>query len=405
MRQLFQDTAYQGQAAWQSRLESVAVKKLGRELQIQERQLITAMLSGLPVDLFKQVESQWFGNEKAIVQVNDKQVPARLVATQDLLLDDDDSSQAESADDLLRSSSTKGLKYDTPPNQTPVQVPAQTPADPVIAPQQTAAGRPQESALENDLLLSEDNDLTSQQATEELQMDQLLHNAQSDRPKTVKMTAATQLAGGGWYLDSQLYSLKYMPRGHADPVVGAWIQFAALIQTEQAAVDQVSTHSEAAGAFLPEFSPGSDVARACRECHLPHENAVNIADVDYWKSWQDDGLKHFTKFDHRPHLTLASTADCRHCHQLNPERLESYAAKLQSYRQDSNRDQKKFVASCSQCFAQEFVAIEKSQCSACHQAGGASQSCTQCHNYHVGSQQLESSLPVSENSEPARQAK
>ncbi|HAC91068.1 MAG TPA: hypothetical protein DCF63_10630 [Planctomycetaceae bacterium] len=409
MRQLFQDTAYQGQAAWQSRLESVAVNKLGRELKIQERQLITTMLSGLPIDLFKQIESQWFGNEKAIVQVHDKPIPARLVATQDLLLDDDDSSQAESAEDLLRSSSTKGLKYETPPTQTPSQAPGQspvqTPADPVIAPQQTASGRPQASAQESDLLLSEDDDLTSQQATDDLHTAPLLPGAQSDQSNSVKMTAAKQLAGGGWYLDSQLYSLKYMPRGHADPVVGAWIQFASLLQTDQAAVDQLSTHSEAAGAFLPEFSPGSEVARACRECHLPHENAVNIAQADYWRSWRDDGLKHFTKFDHRPHLTLASTADCRHCHQLNSQRSESYAAALQSYRQDSNRDRKKFVASYSQCFAEEFEAIEKSQCSACHQAGGASQSCTQCHNYHVGSQQLESSLQDSENSEPPQQAK
>lgn len=412
MRQLFQDTAFQGQAAWHSRLESVAVKRLGRELQHKERQLITVMLSGLPIDLFKQIESQWFGNKKAIVQVNDRLIPTRLVATQDLLLDDDDSNKAESADDLLRSSSTKGLTYDRTPATTvdadrdTAQTKRQEPAPAINITPEVTTPSSQELAQEDNLLLSDDDDETIlKQEMDEAHSEQLLPQTPVDPQRLAKFTAATQLAGGGWYLDSQLYSLKYMPRGHADQVVAAWIQFAALLQTNQRTADQQPEHAALlGGALLPEFSPGADVTRACRECHLPHETSVDIASTEYWQSWQGDGLKQFTKFDHRPHLTLASTADCRHCHQLNPQRQEDYAVALQNYRQDSNRDQKKFVASYSQCFSQEFTAIEKSQCSACHQAGGASQSCTQCHNYHVGSQQLESSLPVSENSKPPQQA-
>jgi nitrate/TMAO reductase-like tetraheme cytochrome c subunit len=71
-----------------------------------------------------------------------------------------------------------------------------------------------------------------------------------------------------------------------------------------------------------------------------------------WKSKRRAAnLRPITKFDHGPHMTLLKLNDCQSCHQLGQL---------------------------------DFVSMRKDQCSSCHQADAAGESCTQCHNYHVG---------------------
>jgi len=182
-----------------------------------------------------------------------------------------------------------------------------------------------------------------------------------------------QLAYGGWMIDRQRMAIVYVPTGHADQWLSKWIE-----------LEEMRTSST---------QPKIGMATQCRQCHclnsrlssptaplptapLPtakwnvafrqaNEVALKLATVSFadlnacWKSSRRAAnLRPITKFDHTPHLTLPSISDCRSCHQL--------------------------TAASSQFAHEEFMPMQKSQCSSCHQANAAGDSCTQCHNYHVG---------------------
>jgi hypothetical protein len=121
------------------------------------------------------------------------------------------------------------------------------------------------------------------------------------------------------------------------------------------------------------------LAHQCRQCHSLHSSdpnqpspslnwsvsfrKANQGGQDMLKSdsfsnecWKSNrraaNLRPITKFDHGPHLTLPKLNDCQSCHPLGKT---------------------------------DFLPIQKNQCSSCHQENAAGESCTQCHNYHVGS--------------------
>ncbi len=176
-----------------------------------------------------------------------------------------------------------------------------------------------------------------------------------------------QLAFGGWMIDRQRMSIVYVPTGHADPWLSKWIELEEMRRGSNALPgDQRAQQTFA-------------LAQQCRQCHSLHSiepsqpspsstwsvsfRKANQGGQDIIKSdsisnecWKSDkraaNLRPITRFDHGPHLTLPKLNDCQSCHQLGKT---------------------------------DFIPMQKSQCSSCHQANAAGESCTQCHHYHVGS--------------------
>lgn len=416
-RQLLRDTANDGQEAWKIRLTTVATKALGRSPNADEQKLIRNMIAGLPPDLFRQAEVLWFDQRNRALSSVEKQGVMSLVSTQDLLLDDSKKPlDDEDADSLLRGSSTEGLNYKNQAGKTQAtdktQAVIQTPSPPETinnpalsvpstqsfelqrTPPRSTADK--QTSKQSELLGGEDGDLSA---------DELLKSptsgptknpskastngsvAPTTEPRTsaggaAKFTAKKQIAEGGWYLDSQLYTVKYMPMGHGDSVVAAWIQFAALVDSASSSAAQTATDQVLPSWHTPNWKPGSEAVGGCTECHLLPTTSTFTAGIEDWRAKKPSVAKSFTKFSHKPHTTLAVTSDCKHCHRFDTTQSQRFAEIEKSHGDALGR----FVRyqKSQQHFQCEFTSIEKSQCNACHRSGGAAEGCTQCHNYHVG---------------------
>jgi Zn finger protein HypA/HybF involved in hydrogenase expression len=219
---------------------------------------------------------------------------------------------------------------------------------------------------DDDLLLGNDDNLLSNDPNS-LVTPSAIGNSKSERFKDSR--SWDQLAFGGWMIDRQRMAIVYVPNGHADPWLSRWIEL-----------------EEQRQGTLPEHKIA--LAHQCRQCHslssLNQSNSpvsksnrsVSFREANQSKfrlqmlsgehenaCWKSEkraaNLRQITKFDHTPHLTLPRLSDCRTCHQLN--------------------------ANSSPVFHQpEFAPMKKSQCTDCHQKNAAGESCTQCHDYHVG---------------------
>ncbi len=83
IERLIDETAEQGQRAWQARLESEMTRRMQRPLTAQDRELVTAMTTGLPPNLFQEIRSRWFQSGKSLAfdRANTKSIAkARLVS-------------------------------------------------------------------------------------------------------------------------------------------------------------------------------------------------------------------------------------------------------------------------------------------------------------------------------------
>ncbi|MBF0623977.1 MAG: cytochrome c3 family protein [Magnetococcales bacterium] len=175
------------------------------------------------------------------------------------------------------------------------------------------------------------------------------------------VTADAWIEGGGWYREG--YSLYYLPTGHEDGFLEAWLD---------QLYDRRQRSSEARGLF--ELLTRSEAAGQCGKCHfgtqtprptgesLPREQAVIAQQPGRWHGRLVPlNSKAFKKFHHRSHLSLV--ADCAVCHPFNP------AAPVPG--------QNGLVTS-------GFAQLNKKVCADCHRPGRAGDTCLQCHNYHVG---------------------
>ncbi len=189
-----------------------------------------------------------------------------------------------------------------------------------------------------------------------------------------------QLAFGGWMIDRQRMAIVYVPRGHADEWLSRWIELEEMRPLVNSSKNGDGPQNRIA------------MAQQCRQCHalqpakkpnesLQHENWTESfrqanqsplsrellsgdASNAGWKSKRlAADIRQITKFDHTPHLALPKISDCRSCHLLESQSHVPIA--LGSPRE-------------------EFAPMKKAQCAGCHQPNAAGESCTQCHNYHVG---------------------
>ncbi|MBX3424018.1 MAG: hypothetical protein KF752_20875 [Pirellulaceae bacterium] len=387
LRRLLLETAVEGQSAWQRRLVVTATEVLGRQLSVSENSLVEAMVVGLPPDLFRHVDSHWFGDHSSLASIQQSQVPVRLVGLQDLLLLED-AEDNESPEDLLRGSSTQGLKY----QQQSGKSSQQAPTDILDAGSDTT-----ESVHE--LLSQPLNERSRQQGvppnapSPETSQEPAIavpgEGSDTKSTKVPKLIGAKHLFAGGWYLDSQLFALRYMASGHGDPVIAAWLQYAALVAGAERK-ETIADGTAVGTTLLRTVAAGmlTGVMAECRQCHLPAQQHNLVSSPMVWKGLSSQPAKRLTRFDHRPHLMLSGTADCRHCHRLNEAAAEGYTAIVKLLQANDATALHFHQVATQQHFQSDFRAMEKSQCTACHRQGGAPQGCTQCHDYHIGPNQL-----------------
>jgi len=337
-RALINDIAANGQAAWRKRLASVLIQSLSRELSPHEVLLVDDLCAGLPPDVFRQMQQSWFGEGgngiasnagNAGAVSNGYSPPTQLVSAQD--------------DELLLSSTKKEINDDL-----------------LGGPQQKSdlatAGATARSAAPRS-----DDDLLAGNGSES--------PALIERQKLTKLRGAIHVVQGGWYLDNETLTLRYMPRGHNDPTLAAWSEFATLLASAIVDdTDKPTRHVE-----LSRQVPGG-----CTQCHvLGVGDTTSPLDQSPWTAISKPATaRSITKFDHTPHLTLPTLSDCKYCHQLD---LNGGAKSLYQLTTTSGRSVQD-GSSLPKC---EFKSMHLEQCSACHHRNAASTGCTQCHNYHI----------------------
>lgn len=329
VRRLLEEIAAEGQAAWHRRLSTVAVEHLKRELTQNEQELIQRMTAGLPPDLFRQIEREWFqapGNLAADGRMLSP--PARAVSYQDDLLEDD-----LLEDDKLRAGfELLDGEWATPPSNKP--------------------------------------DINQQ------------------RESFAKLSGLKHVLQGGWYLDEDLLAVRYRPSGHADPLLAAWTEYTVLLAAQLAASSAPHGLTELSSQLIPGGCTSCHLVSDA--AHMPVSTSSLSSP---WSSVQrSPTLRPFTKFDHQPHLTLPLIRDCRYCHVLNSSNnVLGETASTADQPLSSSVSQRKpsplaelQAVSLAHHLHLEFKPMEKSQCTACHRPNSAGDGCTQCHNYHVG---------------------
>lgn len=334
-RALVNDIASGGQAAWRLRLESALTRSLKRELSPREVQLVSDLCAGLPPDVFRQMQHNWFGEGAKGIAANRRQASGDSIPFTQLVSAQDD--------DLLLSSSDKANDDEllgSPESKDNVQ-----------KEQSTAPSA-------DDLLLGKERTRSDSPAA---------------RQRLTKLRGAIHVVQGGWYLDNDTLTLRYMPRGHSDPTLAAWSEFAVLLGSANFNdVEESKKHAE-----LAKQVPGG-----CTQCHeLSGQAGSTITespvDKSLWKALSKPATtRSITKFDHTPHLTLPTLSDCKYCHQL-----DSTSNARSNFQFTTTNDRK--VVDGSLLSACEFKSMHLEQCSACHRPNAASTGCTQCHNYHV----------------------
>ncbi|HBE66743.1 MAG TPA: hypothetical protein DDW52_01210 [Planctomycetaceae bacterium] len=313
MKALLEELAVEGQSHWREQLIGVAQQRLNRELVSSELRLVDEMTTGVPPNLFRQIVTRWFGETQGTQPVSKPdsggEGQGKLISGQQNLSKSSAPGDAAVGDDLF--SELLADSTDTG----------------------DAGGRSIEQRSEAELGVAETEFMERNSDFETI-------------------SGARQVAAGGWFVDDELFELRYQPRGHGDATLAAWAQFLELIGESDS-------------------SQRDAILGGCLECHQ-----LQGGRLDDWADWKSVSkpadVKPFTKFDHAPHLTLPAINDCRHCHQLKETNVTTVYNSLD--------------------WGNDFRPMRLEQCVDCHRRGGAKDGCTTCHNYHVGSQGLQWSL-------------
>lgn len=173
---------------------------------------------------------------------------------------------------------------------------------------------------------------------------------------------------GGWQAgpDRQGFqSLRYVPLGHADPVMVAWLELLARRALDRGAAENV--------AFAAEIAlDAAGGAGGCAKCHSAGIIAgMRDTGSGRWSLATSPERPHFN-YLHAPHLRLlAPDAGCLECHRIDP------AADYGAWYADP--DWKFDPAE----FASNFEAIDKETCTGCHNPRAIQDDCGTCHTYHL----------------------
>ncbi|MCG8448064.1 MAG: hypothetical protein MI725_00605 [Pirellulales bacterium] len=177
-------------------------------------------------------------------------------------------------------------------------------------------------------------------------------------PEQDLQEARSRIACGGWLRDDVTLSIRYVPCGHADPWITAWIDVLA---------EAASGKQAALAEPLLRQTMAPEAAGQCGSCHSVDRTADDRLQVQWFAKRPADATSPFTKFSHGPHLIQSQLADCTACHRtnLNADVMASYT------------DQSPHA------FEPGFELLTKASCAECHVSDAAGDSCLQCHQYHA----------------------
>ena len=189
--------------------------------------------------------------------------------------------------------------------------------------------------------------------------DEVMNSGELVQIKAPKVLAVT--ANSGWFRDDINLSIAYRPLGHADPFLVSWTNFTVSV------ADADCKHE-----FKPLFEKLTSSTTGiglCSSCHTI-DRKVDFGFEANWKAqYRDPSVREFTKFSHGPHLLQMNCSDC---HLLD----------------ESTNKTEQFIGFDGGLTKSNFFPITKIGCAKCHAEGQAENSCTTCHNYHVGSAAL-----------------
>ena len=322
-----------GQSALRARLEAV----LGREIDTRE---LADLAARLPVDLLGAVREAWFPNLAAEIARHRAGETVAMPATPHreskavegaakVPLDDtDDDILDKEDDDILAADDTDDDILD----------------------------KEDDDILADD---GEDDDILDDESASEDESGESV--AAGGRPVVVAedeaMPAEVRMAGGGWYRED--YALRYRPAGHADGFLRAWLEVSGQAQGVPGAAAARALFAKLAARRAPGL---------CTKCHSVDGAADGTLSVN-WRGARVDPLLHdFTRFAHTPHFSLLDDRGCQTCHRLDTR--ADYASSFEDYRSDT--------------FVSNFGIASREVCAGCHVESLAGDTCTTCHNYHVG---------------------
>jgi hypothetical protein len=177
-------------------------------------------------------------------------------------------------------------------------------------------------------------------------------------------------------------SFSYIPGGHADPVIRAFIDTAGKaagnLNYAGDLFESVTDHLQGTGAT----GPGR-----CLKCHTADKNDDGSFTVNWASAVGDPRLRGITRFAHRSHVRLPelirsdapfSSATCVSCHVLDRsvEGLKDYQSGFSAM----NNNPHLFNP---YIFKSGFKDLMLVNCAACHTEKRAGNGCLLCHNYHV----------------------
>ena len=166
-------------------------------------------------------------------------------------------------------------------------------------------------------------------------------------------------AAGGWYVDE--FAVLYRPVGHGDGMIEAWLTHTA----------SGATAGEAASVAIFDLLADPKAPGRCVKCHsvdaTDKRGAPKIA-VNWTAKRPLLDAQRFTAFSHTAHFPLLDEEGCVSCHIA-----EAGAKPMNGYK---DRD--------PETFESDFAGISRKTCAECHTETGAADTCTTCHNYHIG---------------------
>ena len=162
---------------------------------------------------------------------------------------------------------------------------------------------------------------------------------------------------GGWYRKD--YVLYYRPVGHEDVVFRTWLDISAR---------SFGTPAERYGDALFRLLADKNTPGKCTKCHSVDQQQGGGLEVNWAPFKPLAGETKFTTFVHATHFSAVGDEGCITCHQLNN------TAKYQETYKES--DPHKFVAN--------FAPMKSETCAECHVEKSAGDTCTMCHEYHIG---------------------
>ncbi len=365
VRELLKEIAIDGQQAIYSRL------KINQGLS-SSTDPGSLLALGIPPDVFRRAYELWFVNDKKTVAIPEDNIlaPVQLNAPRT-----PDSRQSLNSPDLL--------------NQ-----------------ERSANSREREMPEVNDEedLLAVSND--QQQDVDPLIPEDANSVASDGNTWPPKNLQRSQLLAGGWMIDENRKAITYIGVGHRDPWLTQWLPyvaahtnrsstgttpglpFAATLAVTDSLKNEVRT-LPTHPAIPPESFMHPLQHGRCAECHRVDMTSPRTIPPDetqdLWRaSRRPDTIRQITRFDHQPHLILGKLADCTACHHLsNPKAQHNATAKFSEV---GNKSVPNGVAGhpTQNRGNSEFEPIKLANCSQCHRSDAAGDSCTQCHNYHVG---------------------